>query len=156
MKTNKATDRELIQRYSMNTQQYAKFTNLWHYYVAKGQSQGLMRDIEPESCALVVVDMQQECVDPDRFISSVGKFQDAPPRYSPQRLNDVVWPNLEQLIAFFRSKNILVIYTVFVLPNQEGVHPRLLPIRGKEWVIYKPTTGVFHTTNLDSMLEDQG
>ena len=155
MITNKIRDRELIERYAMSPEQYGRFTKLWHYYVAAGQSPGLMNDIEPPRCALVVVDMHEECVDPDRFIRSVGKHNPELPAYYQQRLEAVVWPNLERLIEFFRSKGILVIYTVFALPNQEGVHPRLLPVGGDEWVIHKPTTGVFQTTSLDSMLREQ-
>lgn len=155
MRTNEITDSNLIEQYGMSPDKYAHFTSRWHYFVAKGHSQGLMKDIDPKRCALVVVDVQEECVDPDRFIDSVGKYDSELPRQYQKRLNEVVWPNLEKLITFFRSKEIQIIYTVFVVPNQDGVHPRLLPLAENEWVIYKPTTGVFHTTSLDSMLEDQ-
>ena len=101
----------------MSPERYARFTNLWHCYVAKGRSQGLMHDIEPRRCALVIVDVQEECVEPDRFIGFVGKHDDELAARYKKRLDEVVWPQLEKLIEFFRSKNMLVIYTVFALPK---------------------------------------
>ncbi|MBI2843261.1 MAG: cysteine hydrolase [Armatimonadetes bacterium] len=124
----------------------------WAYHVALGKSPGLRRDINPKQCALVVIDMEEICLEQTGFMGAVGGFSPELWKIFEKRRDKVVWPNLEKLVAFFREKGMPVIYTHI---GDDGVHPRLKP-REDEVVTKKPHTGGFLHTDLDKILRRKG
>lgn len=132
------------------------------YYTAVGRRLGLT-DIDHKRCALIIVDIQEgipESIKPvgslgytlGRLIELVGVYNSGLLEAYQKRLNETVFPNLEKLIEFFRSKNMPAVYTVL---GSAGVHRRLSP-RKDEWVINKYASGAFGNTILDKVLRDNG
>ena len=124
-------------------------------------------DINPEKCALLVIDMQDEFVKPEWSSSWI-----------PEATRQV--PLIKRLIENCREKNIPVIYTAFKNTHFYKDRPKtgvLMPNRypalgnspewfkqGKIWhdiapledeiVIYKPSYGAFYDTPLETILKN--
>jgi len=127
-------------------------------------------DIEPEKCALLVIDMQDEFVKPQWT-----------PDLIPEATRKV--PLIKKLIEHCREKRIPVIFTVFskthnyldrpktgsLMPNRYSeleidrssffvkghVWHELAP-RNDEIVIHKPSYGAFYDTPLETILKNLG
>lgn len=126
-------------------------------------------DINPGTCALLVIDMQDEFVKPEWTSSWI-----------PEATRQV--PEIKRLISHCRSKSIPVIYTAFrdthafmdrpgtgeLMPNRyphlgsdpawfrEGnIWHELSPEAG-DLVIYKPSYGAFYDTPLETILKNIG
>lgn len=124
-------------------------------------------DIKTGSCALIVIDMQDEFVKPGWTSSWV-----------PEATRQV--PKIRSLIDHCRNKNIPVIYTAFknthsfmdrpktadLMPNryhhlgndpewfQEGKIWHELSPKENELIIYKPSYGAFYDTPLETILRN--
>jgi len=122
----------------------------WPYYVAIGKCLGL-KQINPEHCALAVIDIQPDAVNADGFMGLVGAYNRELLDRFQTRMNEIVWPNLEKLIDFFRSREMFVVYTVI---GGGDVHPRLKPREG-EPVIIKHRCSAFGNSPFDLALRSQ-
>lgn len=136
---------------------------------AKGYAEGQATfQIDPDRCALLVIDMQDEFVKPGWT-----------PYWVPEATRQI--PRIKMLIEACREKGIPVIYTVFsnthkrldrpkagrYLPNHyvemglddaawftEGRVVDELAPREDDLVIHKPSYGAFYDTPLDSILKN--
>ena len=125
--------------------------------------------IDPQKCALLVIDMQDEFVKPEWTSSWI-----------PEATRQV--SKIKKVISFCREKKIPVIYTVFSnthgfmdRPISGGFMPNRFPelgteddwfSEGKVWheltpqpddvVIHKPSYGAFYDTPLDTILRQMG
>jgi nicotinamidase-related amidase len=125
-------------------------------------------DINPAKCALLVIDMQIEFVQP--YLT---------PYWVPEATRQI--PKIKQLIDFCRNKNIPVIYTVFsgtnnyldrpktgsFMPNRYNnfefdwskffhtgnIHEEIQPLEN-EIIINKPSYGAFFDTPLETILRN--
>ncbi len=125
----------------------------WPLYVALGRRTGVGH-IDPRRCALVVIDMQPMAVDTRNPKWLMGKVREWAPELAEAyetRLNQIVWPNLERLVEFFRTKEIPIIFTVL---GDETV-ARITPRKG-ELVWQKPRTGAFAVSDFDERLTALG
>lgn len=127
-------------------------------------------DIEPEKCALLVIDMQDEFVKPQWT-----------PDWIPEATRKV--PLIKRLIEHCREKRIPVIFTVFSKTHNYLDRPKtgsLMPnryseleidrssffVKGHVWheltprddeiVIHKPSYGAFYDTPLETILKNLG
>jgi nicotinamidase-related amidase len=127
-------------------------------------------DIVPRKCALLVIDMQDECVKPHWT-----------PYWVPEATRQV--PRIKKLIEHCRTKEIPVIFTVYSkthhyldrprsgssMPNRypeldidqssffvEGHVWHELAPREDEIVIHKPSYGAFYDTPLETILKNLG
>ena len=127
-------------------------------------------EIVPENCALLVIDMQDECVKP--------KWT---PYWVPEATRQV--PRIKRLIEHCRRKGIPVIFTVFSKTHDYRDRPKtgaLMPnryselkidqspffVEGRVWhelapkkddvVIHKPSYGAFYDTPLETILKNLG
>jgi nicotinamidase-related amidase len=124
-------------------------------------------DINPEKCALIVIDMQDEFVKPEWTSSWI-----------PEATKQV--PKIKRLIEYCRNKKIPVIYTAFRdthlfkdRPKTGSLMPNRYPHLGSDpsWfkegkicfelrpsddeiVIYKPSYGAFYDTPLETILKN--
>lgn len=125
-------------------------------------------DIVAEKSALLVIDMQDECVKPNWT-----------PYWVPEATRQV--PRIKKLIDFCRQKNIPVIFTVFSRthhymdrPKSGKTMPNRYPeleidqssyfVEGRVWhqlqpkedeiVIHKPSYGAFYDTPLETILKN--
>jgi len=124
-------------------------------------------DIHPDKCALLVIDMQEECVRPEWTSTWI-----------PEATRQV--PKIKKLIEFCRDRSIPVLFTAFknthsfrdrpktgnLMPNryhqlgndpswyQEGRIWHELKPREDEIVIYKPSYGAFYDTPLETILKN--
>ena len=125
-------------------------------------------DITPETCALLVIDMQDEFIKPHWA-----------PYWVPEATRQV--PRIKQLIDHCRHKNIPVIYTVYSKTNKYLDRPKTLPflpkrypdlhldqsqffIKGNVWddlapqqdeiVLHKSSYGAFYDTPLETILKN--
>ena len=137
-------------------------------------------DLDPGKCALIVIDMQRDFVEPGGFGESLGN--------DVSRLQAIV-PTVARLIAGFRELGLPVIHTRechkpdlsdlppakrdrgsptarigdpgpmgrILIAGEPGadIVPELYPIEG-EAVIDKPGKGAFYATGLGEMLKDKG
>lgn len=127
-------------------------------------------DIVPENCALLVIDMQDECVKPHWT-----------PYWVPEATKQV--PRIRRLIEHCREKRIPVIFTIYsrthnyldrpksgpFMPNRfpdleidqssffiEGCAWHELAPRENEIVIHKSSYGAFYDTPLETILKNLG
>lgn len=127
-------------------------------------------DIVPEKCALLVIDMQDECVKPHWT-----------PYWVPEATKQV--PRIKRLIEHCRGRRIPVIFTVFSktnnyldrpgsgdsMPNRYpelGIDQSSFFVEGRVWhelapregeiVIHKPSYGAFYDTPLETILKNLG
>jgi nicotinamidase-related amidase len=134
---------------------------------ARGQAS---LDVVPESCALLVIDMQDEFVKPYWT-----------PDWVPEATRQV--PRIKRLIEHCRSREVPVIFTVYSRthrymdrpttgPSMPGRYPELeidrsaLFAEGRVWhdlapredeiVIHKPSYGAFYDTPLETILRNMG
>ncbi len=125
--------------------------------------------IDPQKCALLVIDMQDEFVKPEWTSSWI-----------PEATRQV--SKIKRVVSFCREKKIPVIYTVFSnthnfmdRPVSGSFMPNRFPelgtedtwfTKGKVWhelapqpdeiVIHKPSYGAFYDTPLDTILKQMG
>lgn len=145
-------------------------------------------EFEPESTALMIVDMQNFCAGTECGLGPVLKesFPDMYDYYE-KRL-DLVIRNSLKLLNFFRRKEMRVIFTTtgpiledasdYFTPRrasdrkmqldtgkrtnfyegtwEQALRDEFAPIKGKELVIHKTSTGVFNTTGIDQILRRMG
>lgn len=136
--------------------------------------------LKPESCALIIIDMQRDFVLPGGFGETLGN--DVSPCHA-------IVPTLANLLAIFRNAGLPVIHTRechkpdlsdcpsakrergnpklrigddgpmgrILIAGEEGadIVPELYPIEG-EIVIDKPGKGAFYNTGLDELLKERG
>lgn len=124
--------------------------------------------IKKDSCALLVIDMQDEFVKPGWS-----------PFWVPEATRRV--PKIKELISFCRNKKIPVIYTVYSKTHQYLDRPKIIPFmpvrfpdksidissyftKGNVWheiapkkdeiTIHKPSYGAFYDTPLETILKN--
>jgi nicotinamidase-related amidase len=135
----------------------------------RAYTKGVARfDIVPGKCALLVIDMQDECVKPHWT-----------PYWVPEATRQV--PRIKKLIEHCRAKEIPVIFTVFSRthhyldrPRSGSSMPNRYPeldidqssffVEGRVWheltpredeiVIHKPSYGAFYDTPLETILKN--
>ena len=124
--------------------------SVWPYYIAVGQRIGYPH-IDPQRCALVIIDMQPGAVEVDQMMNQTGHMsRDTLDAYQ-RHLHETVWPNLEKLIGFFRDKKLPIIHVTL---GAELEHPRIQPHGDNEWSIHKGHAGVFRDTRIDALLQE--
>ena len=130
--------------------------------------------IEPERAALLVVDVQNYCAR-----RGEGELEGAGPEYDYyiDRVERMVLPNLQRLIAACRANGVEVVYTVIESLTADGrdrsldhkhsdmhvpkgsrlgkVVDEIAPV-GDEIVIPKTSSGVFNSTNMEYVLRNLG
>jgi nicotinamidase-related amidase len=137
----------------------------------RAYTKGVARfDIAPGKCALLVIDMQDECVKPHWT-----------PYWVPEATRQV--PRIKKLIEHCRAKEIPVIFTVYSKthhyldrPSSGSSMPNRYPeldidqssffVEGRVWhelapredeiVIHKPSYGAFYDTPLETILKNLG
>jgi nicotinamidase-related amidase len=136
--------------------------------VTENSSQRIQRILEPGSCALLVIDMQND------FVSSRGKMAEF--GFEISAVQQTVEP-IRRLLETARAAGVFVVHTRVI--NDIRQNPpswyafwgepaitieaswgaqfleELAPLAG-ELVITKYTYGAFHNTNLDTVLRQQG
>ena len=137
-------------------------------------------DLQPEACALVVIDMQRDFLEPGGFGESLGN--------DVSRLRSTIEP-IRKLLAAWRERGLMVVHTreghqpdLTDLPTAKwsrgrgalrigdpgpmgrllvrgepghAIIPELAPL-ADESVIDKPGKGAFYTTALDGILRARG
>ncbi|MBI2844276.1 MAG: cysteine hydrolase [Armatimonadetes bacterium] len=136
-----------------STKPYAKFLNRWAYHVGLGRSPGLRSDIDAKRCALIVENMEEITLERTGFMGAVGAYNPELLRTFEKRRDEVLWPNVEKLIDFFRSKDLPIFFTTHQASN--GLHPNIRLKEKNEFVIRKPHRGAFSDTELDKMLKER-
>jgi biuret amidohydrolase len=135
---------------------------------------------EPSQCALVIIDMQRDFLEPGGFGDALGN--------DVSRLQQII-PTVKGLLAAFREQNLPVIHTVechrpdlsdcppaklrrgegrlkigdrgpmgrILVAGEPGnaIIPELTPFPG-EVVLEKPGKGAFCRTNLEAILQEKG
>jgi biuret amidohydrolase len=135
---------------------------------------------EPSQCALVIIDMQRDFLEPGGFGDALGN--------DVSRLQQII-PTVKGLLAAFREQNLPVIHTVechrpdlsdcppaklrrgegtlrigdrgpmgrILVAGEPGnaIIPELTPFPG-EIVLEKPGKGAFCRTNLEAILQEKG
>ena len=148
--------------------------------MAKVEAEPYEFEFEPRSCALVIVDMQRDFVDPGGFGEALGN--------DVSLLRKAIKPT-QKVLEAVRKKKMLVIHTreghrpdLSDLPQSKKLRGRLkagigdkgpmgrILVRGEyghdivddlkpapgEPVVDKPGKGAFYATDLDSMLHNRG
>jgi nicotinamidase-related amidase len=138
-------------------------------------------ELEPLAAALVVVDMQYASGCREMGLGKSLKVQgkEELARYRYDRIEQVVVPTIQRLLAFFRQHHLTVVYLTMgsempdfsdALPHLKGFfvssnnrigtreHEILEEVKPKpgELVLNKTTMGAFNSTNLDSILWSKG
>jgi nicotinamidase-related amidase len=138
-------------------------------------------ELEPRATALVVVDMQyaSACRQTGLGKSLQAQGKEELARYRYDRVEGVVIPTIQRLLAFFRRHRLAVVYLTMgsempdfsdALPhlkaffassnNRLGTpeHEILEEVKPKpgELVLNKTTMGAFNSTNFDSLLWSKG
>jgi nicotinamidase-related amidase len=138
-------------------------------------------ELEPESTALIIVDMQYATASRNKglgkLLSEQGKSDLA--KYRFDRIEDVTIPTITRLLSFFRKHQLSVIYLTMgskakdyrdALPHLKALlqssnnyvgsaeHRILEEIKPQEeeLIVHKTTIGAFSSTNLDSILWSRG
>ena len=120
----------------------------WVKITAKGR-RDYLPGIDPDRCALVVVDMQEGCV--KHWPDAIARYdQDLADIYRT-RMSDIVIPNVARLLDFFRQKGMLVVYLTL---GEDAIAPQLAP-QG-ERIVRKYSSGAFATSALDNVLREHG
>lgn len=141
--------------------------------------------LEPESTALLIVDMQRLDADPDRALGRL-LTRDHPEiaEYFFGRISTTVVPNIQRLLGHFRASGMRVVYIVAAsyLPDRSDTHrlrrerdtgrpadgglssnqpgdaevvPEIAPAPG-ELVLTKNSYSPFNSTGLDQILRNMG
>jgi nicotinamidase-related amidase len=85
-----------------------------------------------ESSALLIIDMQYHDASPDQgFNLAVEQIQPGAMKYFNERNEDVVIPAIRELLDYFRSRSLPVIYLVL---GSEYEDYRDIPPRMREWI----------------------
>jgi nicotinamidase-related amidase len=125
----------------------------WVKITAKGR-RDYIAEIDPSRCALVIVDMQKGQYGPDSFVERVGKYNPEIPKQWNKRMADIVIPNTNKLIKFFRKKGYLIVYLQL---GDSGIMSELDTEFGpKEILVTKYSAGAFATSPLDNILREFG
>lgn len=125
----------------------------WAKITAKGRREYLA-EIDPGRCALVIVDMQKGQYGPDSFVERVGKYNPEIPKQWNQRMKEIVIPNTNKLIKFFRNKGYLIVYLQL---GGSGIMSELDTEFGpREILVTKYSAGAFVTSPLDNILREFG
>jgi nicotinamidase-related amidase len=138
-------------------------------------------ELEPLATGLIVVDMQYASGSREtglgKLLKAQGKQELA--RYRYDRIEQVVVPTIQRLLAFFRKHDLQVIYLTMgsEMPDYSDALPHLkaffassnnrigtreheileeLSPQPGELVLNKTTMGAFNSTNLDSILWSRG
>jgi len=141
---------------------------------------GLYREraVEPTRTALLSIDMQNmECAAELRRRARQGGANDGEKAYFHDRLERIVIPNQQRLLAAARARGVEVIFTVIESLTLDGRDRSLdhkisrlhapkgsweakvideLGPRGDEIVIPKTSSGIFNSTNVDYVLRNLG
>jgi nicotinamidase-related amidase len=125
----------------------------WVKITARGR-RDYIAEIDPGRCALVIVDMQKGQYGPDSFVERVGKYNPEIPKQWNKRMKDIVIPNTNKLITFFRKKGCLIVYLQL---GDSGIMSELDTEFGpKEILVTKHSAGAFATSPLDNILREFG
>jgi nicotinamidase-related amidase len=157
---NKISADEQISAAQLNAKmELQKKAGNWAYYVAIGKRQALSKcwaqkgsPIDPKRCAIVVVHMQKMTMEPNGLMDSVGLYNPQLRDAWLERLDKITLPNLDKLIAFFRGKNLPIIFTHL---GDEGTHPGFLPCQGNNECDISTTANIFINTNLEQLLKER-
>ncbi len=125
-------------------------TESWFDITVKGRRERIT-SIDPERSALVVVDMQEGCMNWSKLPGELG-------RTHKHRTRNIVVPNLRRLIKLFREKDMVIVYLTLgedkilapVAPDPERLRAR------REYKVIKYSGGAFATDCLDNLLRENG
>ena len=120
----------------------------WLKITVKGH-RDFLSGIDPERSALVVVDMQDGCV--DAWPDAIARYDVELAEIYRHRMTDIVIPNIARLLDFFREKGLLIVYLTL---RDGNVVPELAP--DGEVVVRKYSAGAFATSALDNLLRENG
>lgn len=127
----------------------------WVRISATGR-RSFITDIDPARTALVIIDLQKGiCNHWGQALGSVDK--EVGEAYSA-RVNKVVLPNVARLLALFRNRDMLVIYTTL---GEDGIADSIAPVPARlkskrEFVLHKFSSGSFVTSAIDNVLRENG
>ncbi len=138
-------------------------------------------ELEPNSTALMIVDMQYATASRGTGLGKILKEQgnEELGKYRFDRIESIIIPTIKRLLSFFRKYHLPIIYLTLgsntpdysdILPNLKALlrtcnnrvgekeHEVLEEIRPEpgELVINKTTVGALNSTNLDSVLWSKG
>ena len=72
-----------------------------------------MYSIEPKKTALVIIDMQPSLTDPNvGYCKAYSKKLPISLEYFDNRVRQVVIPNIQRLLEYFRRHGLLIVYVV--------------------------------------------
>jgi len=125
----------------------------WVKITAKGR-RDYIAEIDARRCALVVVDMQNGQYGPDSFVERVGKYNPEIPKVWNKRMKEIVIPNTNRLVRFFREKGAPIVYLQL---GDSGLMPEIEAQSGpEEFLVTKFSAGAFATSTLDQILREFG
>ena len=125
----------------------------WVKITAKGRRDD-GAEIDPQRCALVIVDLQKGQYGPGGFVKEVGKYNPEIPKVWNQRMKDIVIPNTNRLIESFRGRGLPIVYLQL---GDSGLMSEIDAQFGdKEILVTKYSAGAFATSTLDNILREFG
>lgn len=122
----------------------------WWTIVVKGRREWLTA-IDPERCALVIVDMQRGSLNWSGLPGELGKTYQ-------KRMQETVIPNISRLVHFFRQKEIMIVYLSL---KKDEILPEIAPSKEeikekREFLLTKYSSGAFVTCAIDNVLRENG
>lgn len=126
----------------------------WSVITAKGKRE-FLQYIDPERSCLVVVDMQQGCVEHWGINTGYSRISDEAAKNAEiftKRGREIVIPNIQRLLKLFRENDMPVLF--LVLENGKPISE--LERRSDEVVLSKYSSGAFSTCAIDNYLKEKG
>ena len=127
----------------------------WELITAKGYREYL-QDIDPERSCLVVVDMQQGCIDgwglQAEYYAQISEESARNAAIYTKRCNEIVIPNIIKLLKLFREKQMPILF----LRLGEDRLPDVFERRPNETLLTKYSAGAFATCAIDNWLKEKG
>ena len=121
----------------------------WARIAAKGR-RDFLPGIDPDRSALVVVDLQENCV--HEWPEMIAKYDRELGEAYARRMSEFVIPNVTRLLDFFRKGRMLVVYLTL---GEDAIIPAIAP-SGNEVVVRKHSSGAFATSAFDLILREHG